>query len=248
MAIIGKVSLIHRLISKLSSEDLEKLEDIINSNDNEPIELSLFNKEYYLKDTHKGVNYVRFYLDPVTNVIIDGILIYIDEDDCGLFAIYGEKVENLSSIAINPVARTYEFLDEGLDIEELRRELYDMLISKVSGDSNASGGSGGSTAGGGTKLYKHTLKKSQILAGEQYYSTVGFIISLDATILTYSNFNNLRASIIKFSSNTGIRNYLCYFSQDNKIYTVATPDFFGSYATTLDTMTTEFDLDIVEEL
>lgn len=136
MSIIGKISLVHKILSKLSKDELIQLEEIINRKLENPIVLSLYNKDYYLKDEHKGVHYVTFYLDPVSKIVVNGILCYIDEENCAVFSIYGNKMEQMSSIQIDPVKNTYIFVDEGLDIEELRRELYDLINTKSSGEIN----------------------------------------------------------------------------------------------------------------
>lgn len=136
MSVIGKKSLIHDTLTRLTGNDLVRFESLLNHKIENPIDLSFSDIHYSLKEEHKGVNYVRYYLDDLRKIIICGFLCYIDDSHCALFGLTGATNEQMLSIKIDPVNKKYEILDEGLDIDELRREIYDITTVKTGGDFN----------------------------------------------------------------------------------------------------------------
>lgn len=137
MSVIGKIPFVHQILSSLSNANLIRLETLLNHDLPEPIELSLFDKHYAITDAHKGVNYVKLHLNRLNNSVAIGFLCYSDADNCGLFAFYQNRNEKMATIKINLAKGNCEYLDEGLDIDELRSELRDLINEKTGGDFNA---------------------------------------------------------------------------------------------------------------
>lgn len=133
MATILKKSFVHEVLKELTVAQIGALEEYVNGVGLPSSKTALTLEKYQantLSSSNIGVTYARITLNASQHLILDGFLCYIDAQHCGFFVYYGERVENMSSIKIDPVNLTYEFMDEGLDIEEFRREIYDILDTK----------------------------------------------------------------------------------------------------------------------
>ena len=128
MATILKEAFIHKILSKLTPEQLQTLSNYANGT-NLPAKTSITLQQYQtntISEANIGITHARMTLNAGQHLILDGFLCYVDNSNCGFFAYFGDTVENMNSIKIDPVKLTYEFMDEGLDIEEFRRELNDL--------------------------------------------------------------------------------------------------------------------------
>lgn len=128
MATLLKESFIHKILtSGLTSTQLNHLNDLLNGYQATPTSVSLLpDKSNSIGNGNKGTSYVAMEIEP--GKVVNGFLCYKDNDNCGLFTFSGTQ-EEMNSIELHPYDSTYVYHYEGLDIEELRRELNDLILA-----------------------------------------------------------------------------------------------------------------------
>ena len=122
-------SFLHKILtSGLTDAELDHLNDLINGVQSTPTSISLLpHKANSIGIGNRGTSYVSMEIEE--GKIVTGFLCYKDNNNCGLFSFVNNE-EEMCSIEIDPTNSKYLYRYEGLDIEEFRRELSDLLIEK----------------------------------------------------------------------------------------------------------------------
>ena len=119
MSVLGKKPFVNKILDSCDKDQITTLADLMN-NLGEPTVVSLYGSENMISDDNKGISYVTFKLNELLAQTIDGILIYVDNDNCGFFGIPSGS-DIVAEFSINPVNKTYKSIKEYLTVEELRQ-------------------------------------------------------------------------------------------------------------------------------
>lgn len=132
MSVIGKKPFVNKIIDNCSKEQVERIVSLMD-NLGEAREVALYGQNNLISDADIGVNYVSLAMEQLSAKIIKGILVYINNSNCGFFGI-ATNSDMIEEFSIDPVNKTFEKIREYLTVEELRQ---------VCGDALAGSGSGG---------------------------------------------------------------------------------------------------------
>ena len=132
MSVIGKVPYVNKIIGLCSKNQAKTISNLLDSL-GETTTLSLYGTDYLINSSLIGqVLHVSFMLEQVSNKIIDGILVYLSDDNCALFGV-NDFTGIITEFSIDPVHKVYSQINEHCTAEELRQVVGDALIEMGEG-------------------------------------------------------------------------------------------------------------------
>ena len=132
MSVIGKVPYVNKIIGLCSKNQAKTISNLLDSL-GETTTLSLYGTDYLINSSLIGqVLHVSFMLEQVSNKTIDGILVYLSDDNCALFGV-NDFTGIITEFSIDPVHKVYSQINEHCTAEELRQVVGDALIEMGEG-------------------------------------------------------------------------------------------------------------------
>ena len=199
MSVIGKKPFVNYIINELNKTQVSTLASLMD-NLGSPTLVSLYGTENLISNSNKGVTYVMLKMEQLTNETLNGILIFTDNDHCGLFVINNDS-PIIAEFKIDPVNRTYAQINEHCSAEELRQicgdRIADIEVSSVTASdinsgtatngqvltANGSGGAAWADAGASAGLVFTNVSASSWTADETY-ADYGYKCELSCTGIT----------------------------------------------------------------
>lgn len=126
MSVIGRKPFINSIIDKCNKTQIERIASLMN-NLGEPTLVALYGDDNVISSANIGVNYVTLKMNELLAQNVNGILIYVDNDNCCFLGI-ASNTDNIDEFSIDPVNRTFDKIREYLTVEELRQVCSDRMI------------------------------------------------------------------------------------------------------------------------
>ena len=129
MSVIGKKPFVNYILDACTDSQVGDVVALLNSLGT-PTVVNLQGNDHLITSSNIGITHVVCRLEEISNKVVEGVLIYIDTDHCGLF-VFNDSQSPVAEFKINPTTRTYEQIQEHLTCEELRQVCGDRVSEVV---------------------------------------------------------------------------------------------------------------------